>query len=358
MADNFLTVMDREKPEILKLLPDYVSADRWWALAYEVSRSRDLQRIAQNNPMSLIAAIKKIADWGLDLDGEECLIIPYGDEAQAQAMYKGLIRRAIEAEVCVHVYADLIREGDHIDEISGSRRELTVKHQRFSNKKIIGAYAVAYLANGLTDYEIFEQGDIDAVKKAALRLAQRRDKSAGESPAWRFFEGQMIKKSVLRRLLQRMRGRRSSEAGRRYAELVTKEPTFDVEVEATDNIDLPGEENKDGDNDNRAGSAGVGPSVAIVKNAPPSERTGEGHGPVRQRPPSDGQGSGQDNNGAEDRFLSPDEQGEIFDLGDTCGLTGPALSDLMKKRVGVIDPAQVKASQLGLLKTAIQAAKR
>lgn len=323
MAEQFLAILEREQPQILKMLPDYISADRWWALAYEVSRSKDLQRIAQNNPMSLIAALKKIADWGLDLDGEEALIIPYGDEAQPQAMYKGLIRRAIEAEVCAHVYADVIREGDTVEEISGSRRELTVKHQRFSNKKIIGAYAVAYLTNGLTDYEIFEQSDIDAVKKAALRLAQRRDKSAGESPAWRFFEGQMVKKSVLRRLLQRMRGKRTTEAGRRYGEMIAKEPTFDVEVTAVDpNIDQPVD--TDGVGAPQPGQA-VTPEVV-----------------------------GDDD--PDDRPVNNNEIRDVMQYVQEHGLPMSALRKILREKFEVDDVAKLRVGYVGMLKAQVEEA--
>src|SRR5216684_5889978 len=108
MADNFLTLLEKEKPDILGHLPDWLSPDRWWAMAYEVAKSPALQKVAQSNPVSLLNAIKKIADWGLELDGEEAFINVYGNEAVAQSMYKGLIRRAIEAGVIAHAVADVI----------------------------------------------------------------------------------------------------------------------------------------------------------------------------------------------------------------------------------------------------------
>lgn len=229
MPDNLPTLLEREKETIFKILPDYVSRDRWWGLMMEVARSRDLQRIAVSNPLSLVDAFKRVADWGLDLDGEEAFIIPYGETAQAQAGYKGLIRRAVEAGVVAHMYAELVREGEHIEIISGSKRALTHTPNPFvTDKKIIGVYAVAYLANGVSDFEIMNATDIAAVKQAALRMAQRRDKNAGESPAWRFFETEMMKKSVIRRFCKRLRGKRDTDAGRRYAEMLASEPSFDT----------------------------------------------------------------------------------------------------------------------------------
>ena len=240
MADNFLALLESEAPNIKAMLPSYIGPDRWWAMAVEVSKSKDLQRIAQNNPASLIAALKKLADWGLELDGEEALIIPYGDEAQPQAMYKGLIRRAIEAGVAAHIYADIVREGEEVVIMSGSHRELKHTPNPFGSKgkKVIGGYAVAVLANGLTDFEIFNEDDIAAVKNAALRMAQRRDKNAGLSPAWKFFESEMIKKSAIRRLCKRLRGKRDTEMGNRYEKLLATEQTYETTAEELPD-DLP-----------------------------------------------------------------------------------------------------------------------
>lgn len=242
MAENqFLALLEKEAPNIKAMLPDYIGVDRWWALAIEVSKSSDLQRIAQVNPGSLISALKKLADWGLELDGEEALIIPYGDEAQPQAMYKGLIRRVVEAGVAAHIYAELVREGEEVVIISGSHRELRHTPNPFAakGKKIIGAYAVVTLANGLTDFELFNEDDIAAVQSAALRMAQRRKKDAGESPAWRFFKGEMIKKSVIRRLLKRLRGKRDTDLGNRYQKVLETEPSFEVEGTELPPDDLP-----------------------------------------------------------------------------------------------------------------------
>jgi phage RecT family recombinase len=226
MAENtFLSLLEKEKPNILAMLPklnDWLTEDRWWATAYEIAKSKDLTRIAQNNPMSIVNALKRIASWGLDLDGEECLIIPYGEEAQAQTMYKGLIRRAVEGGAIAHAVADIIRDGDQVEIISSTRGRELVHRPAFGTKgkrEIIGAYALFTLPNGLTDYELMDHEDLASVQAAALRMANRRKKpgeEAGESPAWRFFKGEMCKKSVLRRGLKRFRGKRDTAAGQLY----------------------------------------------------------------------------------------------------------------------------------------------
>jgi phage RecT family recombinase len=221
MAENFLQVLEREKPEILAHLPEWLTPDRWWAMAYEVAKNPDLQKAT---PISLLNAFKRIADWGLELDGEEAFINVYGNEAVAQSMYKGLIRRAVEAGVIAHAVADVIKEGDVIEIISGTAGRQIVHKPAFGLKggkrPIIGAYALFTLPNGMVDYELMELSDIEAVKAAALRMAQRVKKDATLSPAWRFQEGEMCKKSVLRRGLKRFRGKRDSASGQRFNDLM------------------------------------------------------------------------------------------------------------------------------------------
>lgn len=234
MADNqFLALLEKEEASIKAMLPTWISPERWWALMVEVSKSRDLQRIAQSNPTSLIAAVKKLADWGLELDGDEAIILPYGDEAVPQAMYRGLIRRAIEAGAVSHVVADLIKEGDDIEIVSGTDGRKLIHRPKFNLKggkrAIIGAYALVTLPNGTIDFELFESDDIEKVKGAALRMAKRRKADADLSPAWKMFEGEMIKKSILRRALKRFRGKRDTEAGKRFANL-TDGTAFDAET--------------------------------------------------------------------------------------------------------------------------------
>lgn len=244
MADSFLALLEKEKPTIQQMLPSNEDRDRWWALAYEMSRRAELREVAEKNPFSLLNAIKKFADWGLIPDGEEGFINVYNikqrdgsylPEASPEAMYKGWIRRAIDAGVIMHAVADVLREGDTIEESIETRgRVLKVNRQHGkAGRKYIGAYALFWLPNGLMDYELFESEDIDAVKKAALRNAQRRKSDAGLSPAWQFFEGEQIKKSILKRGLKRMRGKRDTDAGRRFSEMINT-AQFDAETTASE----------------------------------------------------------------------------------------------------------------------------
>lgn len=233
--DKFLQMLESEKPNIVAMLPqlnDWLTPERWWSVTYDIIKSPKLMEVAQKNPASLINALKKIASWGLEPDGQECFINVYSGEATPQTMYKGLIRRAIEGGAIAHAVADIIKEGDQVEIVSSTRGRELVHRPAFGlskgNRKIIGAYCLITLPNGQTDYELFEENDIEAVKGAALRMNERGG-GKGLSPAWRFFEGEQCKKSVINRALKRFRGKRDTEAGKLYNKIQTEGDPFDID---------------------------------------------------------------------------------------------------------------------------------
>lgn len=234
MAD-FLQLLESEKPNIVAMLPqlnEWLTPERWWSVTYDIIKSPKLTEVAQKNPNSLINALKKIASWGLEADGQECFINVYAGEATPQMMYKGLIRRAVEGGAIAHAVADIIKEGDQVEIVSSTRGRELVHRPAFGqskgNRKIIGAYCLITLPNGQTDYELFEESDIEAVKGAALRMNERGG-GKGLSPAWRFFEGEQCKKSVINRALKRFRGKRDTAAGALYNKIQGEGDPFDID---------------------------------------------------------------------------------------------------------------------------------
>jgi recombination protein RecT len=211
--ENALTLLEQQKSEILQTLPASISPERWWQLAIQILKNPTLNRCT---PVSLVESLRQIAAWGLELDNEEATIIPYGQQAQATAMMKGVVRRVIESGAAVHVYAEIIAEGEAI-RISSGTTGRNIEHElSFGTRgKIIGAYAVAILPGGLTDFELFGQNDIEAIQRAALRVSGGKP-----SPAWQSFPGEMIKKSVLRRLCKRLRGTRDTDEAQRFNTLM------------------------------------------------------------------------------------------------------------------------------------------
>lgn len=206
-ANQYLALLDQNREDIENRVRDWMTPARFMALAKAIANDRAL---AECSPQSILQCVLEAADAGVEIGtgARHAVIIPYSGQAQLQIMWQGIVYRLVEAGVVRHMYADLVYEHDHYDMISGTRREFVHKPKIFGDRgRLIGAYAVAVLPDGSTDFEVLEVRDIEAVKKAAIRNAQRRKKDAGLSPAWQFFEGEMVKKSAIRRLSKRLQGR-------------------------------------------------------------------------------------------------------------------------------------------------------
>lgn len=337
--ENFLVLLEREKDNILNMLPgdqadasDVRAKARWWALAGELMTNPSLAEAAANYPGEMLVAVKRLAEWGLIPDGEEAFINVYGGHPEAEAMYKGMIRRAVEAGAISHTVGDVIRVGDIIEEEVDQRgRVLKVKRPPLTSSKtereLIGAYALFWLPNNLMDYEIFERGDIERVKAAALRNARRKKRDAELSPAWQFSEGEQAKKSVLKRGLKRMRGRRDTDAGQRYDSMVTASTRYDVETSGS-TIDPPIEIDHVDD----------GPKGRnVTPNASDNKLKLE-----NDALPAKG-----------DRPLTQDEMNEVLAVGTEAGLKLTQVFPIIGRVCGVEDISEVMLSSKEKLKKAI-----
>ena len=200
--NQFLALIDSRADEIRALLPKYLTAERFFVLARQVEKNPALRGCT---PQSLFDCVLQAAQCGLEIGtvDQHAFIIPYGKEAQFQPSYRGMIFRLVQAGVVAHMYADVIRKNDTVEILSGSRRELVHRFAIGDRGDVIGAYSVATMPNGMTDFELMEGKDLDAIEKAALRISGGKP-----SPAWQYFKTEMQKKSVIRRHAKRLQGDR------------------------------------------------------------------------------------------------------------------------------------------------------
>lgn len=237
MANNFLALVEQKRPDIESLLPSYMTPARFFALIRQIEKN---PKLMECTPESLLECVIKAAECGFEIGGpdDHCYLIPYGKQAQLQAGWKGMIFRLVQAHAASHIFADLVREGDEFRVISGTKREL-VHIPAEKRGKILKAYAVAILPNGIADFEVFEPDDIDAIEKAALRISGGKP-----SPAWQSFRGEMIKKSVIKRLGKRLQGDRRASPDELDRLRATLELKGDIDLDRVKqaeqaNADLP-----------------------------------------------------------------------------------------------------------------------
>ncbi len=144
---------------------------------------------------SIVLCMLKGAYLGLDFLNGECYAIPYKGEMTFQTDYKGEIKvcKRFSDDPIKDIYAKVVREGDAYDEgVEGGVQKLNFKPVPFSNKDIIGAFAVVMYADGTIKYDSMSVEEIQHTKDTYSKAAN--------SQAWKESFGEMCKKTVIRRL--------------------------------------------------------------------------------------------------------------------------------------------------------------
>ncbi len=189
MSGYFESELDR----IAGALPKNFNKQRF-ALNF-ISLCQDNKDLQAYKKEELATALVRSAQDNLDpLSGEVYIHKGYGGKLAYDISYKGLRKIAIEKSIkpISNLYAQLIREGDELEEVIVNGEPSLNFKSVFGNKgAVIGVFAVCKYKDGSMIYEVMTKDDIDACK------AKSRD-----SGAWRDFYGEMAKKSAIRRLVK------------------------------------------------------------------------------------------------------------------------------------------------------------
>lgn len=146
--------------------------------------------------LSIYQAAIESAQAGLLSNGEEATIVPYRDkkagtvEAQFQPMYQGFVRLILRSGA-KKVEARVVHDGDVFDYAYGLNPRLEhVPRAEAAGNETTHAYAIVWLANGETQFEVMDRAELDKI----------RQRAAEYSEAWTQWPDEMRRKSVVRRL--------------------------------------------------------------------------------------------------------------------------------------------------------------
>jgi len=154
------------------------------------------EKLRQCTKESIYLGLIACAVTGLEpgaLKGEAYLV-PYKNkgvmEATFQRGYKGVIKMALRSRGVRSIRSNVVYEGDLFEVDEGTANSI-VHRPNFGNrgKEIIAAYAIAKLANGESVFEVMDRADLDAVRS-----------KGSDSPAWRDWPDQMMRKAPVHRL--------------------------------------------------------------------------------------------------------------------------------------------------------------
>ena len=164
-------------------------------LAVMVNNSAALSKC---DPMTVISAAVVAASLDLPLDPNLgfAAVVPFGDKASFQIMYKGILQLAIRSGQYKYINVTEIYEGELVSENRVTGRYVFNNKKRVSDK-IIG-YAAYFKLN--TGFEKTLYWSVSEIEKHGLRYSQTFKRGSG---LWKENFEAMARKTVLKTLLSK-----------------------------------------------------------------------------------------------------------------------------------------------------------
>lgn len=210
--DRFKAAMlaDGRREQLLASLPRHVNPER-----FERNMTTALMQqpeMLAYDPRLVFREVARVAGLGLLLDkelGEAYLIEAWNSktrqkEPQARIGYRGMIKLAKQSGQYTRVYAREVHQNDQYDVVQGTREELVhrpVLHG--ASGEVIEYYAVAQMKDGNAEFERMTLDEVLAIRDRSDAW-KAFDSGKIKSTPWGTDEGEMAKKTVIRRLCKRL----------------------------------------------------------------------------------------------------------------------------------------------------------
>lgn len=167
-----------------------VEANRKRFVQSAVNALTRVPKLGNCDKMSFFGSLMQLASYGLNPDGRNAHLIPYGTTCTLVIDYKGLVTLALRCDKVSKVEAFDVYKNDHFRLVNGEVEHI-VDDPWGDRGDIVGYYAVCQFSDGVKKYEVMSKSDVDAVR--------RRSKAANNGP-WVTDYNEMAKKTVFKRL--------------------------------------------------------------------------------------------------------------------------------------------------------------
>jgi recombination protein RecT len=189
-------MIDKYRTDFATVLPTHIKPETWVRLAQGVlRRDKNLARVAQQDPGSLLVALLECARLGHEPGTEAFYLVPIGNAIEGWEGYRGVLERMFRAGGVSSVVAEVVRAGDLFvwkpGEVDRPRHEADWFRDR---GEIIGAYSYAVMKDGATSkVVVLNKPYLDKVRK------ESRGSNSATSP-WNKWEEAMVLKTAVHRL--------------------------------------------------------------------------------------------------------------------------------------------------------------
>lgn len=245
--DNLIQQVGYQKVRIEKLLPEWMTVDRFLGqVRYALTQSPQAAKLQACSPATVVQAVLTAADLGLDPSGRlgSAWLVPYGTTCQLIPGYRGLIDLAVRSGFVRSVNAWVVKEKDTFLPVNGKTPRHIPYLPKAGEDMDPGPTYAAWCR-----YKTRDGGD-ESVIMSLRDLWAIRDRSAGYKAAiqygkkdnpWITDPDEQYKKTTVRRTLKMAPLNPTGGMNpvlERYAKAIEldDEVTDAVEVEATEEV--------------------------------------------------------------------------------------------------------------------------
>lgn len=176
-------LLKNQQTEIERALPKHMDSDRFARIA--MTQLRRTPKLMQCEPMSLIGAVMRLAQVGLEPDGRNAHLVPFGKECTPVIDYRGYMELARRSGQVADIYAEAVYENDEFDHVLGLHRDIIHRPTSGQRGKLTHTYAVCNFKDGGHAFIVLTEEDV-MKRKAESKTANRSDSMWVEWPekAW------------------------------------------------------------------------------------------------------------------------------------------------------------------------------
>jgi recombination protein RecT len=191
------TKLENAKDKLMQVAPSYLNVERMTRLLLAACSGNP--KILECTAESVMLFAMKCAETGLELIGPGgAWPIPFKTKDHGMILqfipdYRGMANLAKRAGCIVDYDAHVVREKDQFDYELGLTPDLRHKPGRGDRGPIEAVYCVCILPGGLKKFTVMDRLEVLAIK--------RRSRAANNGP-WVTDEGEMFKKTVIRRAMK------------------------------------------------------------------------------------------------------------------------------------------------------------
>ncbi|WP_435600802.1 recombinase RecT [Streptomyces sp. C10-9-1] len=206
LRDGQLQWLNERSTYFTDALPRHVDKAHFISVALSA-----MPKLAKCTNQSIVQALLACARYGLEPDGRQAAIVPYGDTATFQPMYQGYIDLMYRSGRVDSVHFDWIRANDQWDYTPSAPPPADFLHRprpelpKVQRGQVILAYAYVWLKGGSRSQVILlNREDAEHIRNTYSKAYKLAESNGKRDSAWHTDFDAMWAKSAVRRLTKRV----------------------------------------------------------------------------------------------------------------------------------------------------------